>query len=62
MENDSDGDQPIVNEEGAEEVVVADLDKETYGIPSSTRPKRTNTGAGIERIQIVFAGKEYGAK
>ena len=27
-----------------------------------SKPRRTNSGAGVERLQMYFQGKEYGAK
>ena len=48
-----------------EEVVVADIDDEESGHAEPFevgRPKRANAGAGVERLQMDFHGKGYGAK
>ena len=46
----------------AEEVVVANIDDhEPEQSATQTRPRRTNAGAGVERIQMEFTGKGYGA-
>ena len=31
-------------------------------VATNTRPRQTNAGAGVERIQMDFSGKGYGAK
>ena len=46
-----------------EEVVVADLEDNTEPSQNtSTRPRRANAGAGVERLQMGFNGKGYGAQ
>ena len=66
MEEDEDDsetgeDEPTIPA-NAEEVVVADLDDNIEAVPCNTRPKRVNAGAGVERLQMDFSGKEYGTK
>ena len=44
-------------------MVVADLDDVHEPAPTAnTRPRRTNAGAGVERLQMSFSGQGYGAK
>ena len=43
-------------------VAVAPLDDMEIKTVGSTRPKRSNSGAGVEIIQMDFSGKGYGAK
>ena len=53
-----------MTDEFAEEIAVANVD-DTPTSPSpavNTRPRRANAGAGVERLQMDFQGKEYGAK
>ena len=45
-----------------EEVAVAALDDVEVTAAGNTRPRRTNAGAGVERLQMDFSGKGYGAK
>ena len=46
-----------------EEVVVADVeDNPEPSQNTSTRPRRANAGAGVERLQMGFKGKGYGAR
>ena len=45
--------------EATEEVTVADVDDTPV---SNDRPRRTNAGAGVERLQMDFSGKGYQAK
>jgi hypothetical protein len=42
--------------------LVVNIDDNVDAIPSNDRPRRSNAGAGIERIQMDFSGKGYGAK
>ena len=48
----------------AEEVIVADVDDnpEEPMVTEHGRPRRVNAGSGVERIQMDFHGKGYGAK
>ena len=43
-------------------VAVTPLDDVEIEIVGSTRPMRSNSGIGVERIQMSFSGKDYGAK
>ena len=50
-------------QQGNEEVVVADLDDDQEATPTnSDRPRRTNAGAGVERLQMSFSGQRYDTK
>ena len=61
-ESDSDTDPQSSNE--AKEVIVADIDDviEQSEPAEEGRPRRINVGAGVERIQMKFQGKDYRAK
>lgn len=45
-------------------MIVADIDDNVPSIEveHNIRPRRANAGAGVERIQMDFHGKGYGAK
>ena len=44
-------------------MIVADLDDNLEPAPTtSSRPRRTNAGAGVERIQMDSTGKGYGTR
>eukprot|EP00555_Chaetoceros_dichaeta_P000372 CAMPEP_0198279726 /NCGR_PEP_ID=MMETSP1447-20131203/67080_1 /TAXON_ID=420782 /ORGANISM="Chaetoceros dichaeta, Strain CCMP1751" /LENGTH=424 /DNA_ID=CAMNT_0043974931 /DNA_START=1086 /DNA_END=2357 /DNA_ORIENTATION=+ len=59
---DDDKTEEVAHQEN-EEVVVADLDDVHEPAPTAnTRPRRTNAGAGVERLQMSFSGQGYGAK
>ena len=46
-----------------EEVVVADIEDHPESTQTTnSRPRRANAGAGVERIQMDFKGKGYGAR
>ena len=62
IESDSNDAQSIGNEGEAEEVIVADIDDDGDIIPSNVGPRRINAGADVERIQMDFSGKGYGAR
>ena len=47
----------ILSEDG--EVAVAELYGEDVAVTSSAKPRRTNAGAGVERIQMYHSGKDY---
>ena len=49
----------VQTNEDPEEVVVADVND---GPAENSRPRRANAGAGVERLQMDFQGKGYGAK
>ena len=44
------------------EVAVAAIDNADVAVAGNTRPRRANTGAGVERIHIDFSDKDYGSK
>ena len=47
-----------------EEAIIANIDDEDEPEQSvaQSRPRRSNAGAGVERMQMDFAGKGYGAR
>ena len=48
----------------SEEAIIANIDDEEESEQSvaQSRPRRLNAGAGVERIQMEFTGKGYGAR
>ena len=53
-------------EPNVDEIVVANIDDENDPEPeqslAESRPRRTNAGVSVERIQMDFTGKRYGAR
>ena len=51
-------------DDASNETAVAELDDEPMVVDTATnsRPRRANAGAGVERLQMEFGGKGYGAK
>ena len=70
MENEAEEDINNVSgsqeEPNVDEIVVANIDDENDPEPeqslAESRPRKTNAGAGVERIQMGFTGKRYGAR
>ena len=60
-ETDEDDKDSLTSEDSNVPAIVAELDDQREGEVAS-RPRRTNAGAGVERIQMDFTGKYYGAK
>ena len=62
-DEDLNGSVDTQEEPNAEEVVVASIDDHEPEQPTThSRPRRTNAGAGVNRIQMDFTGKGYGAQ
>ena len=47
-----------------EDVIIADIDDDSGQADpiECSRPRRANAGTGVERLQMDFHGKGYGAK
>ena len=58
--NGDEDESEIVTEE--REVAAVALDDVDFAVAGNTRPRRENAGAIVERIQMDFSGKGYGAK
>ena len=63
-EEDIHGAVDIEERPDAEEAIIANIDDEDEPEQSvaQSRPRRSNAGAGVERMQMDFAGKGYGAR
>ena len=63
-EHEEEGEETSTQTTDNEIVVGVEIDNEIEPDPSTikSRPRRANTGAGVERIQMECSGKGYGAK
>ena len=61
VEEDDDEEEGQTDEDVDEPAVVADLD-DLPERESNSRPRRENAGAGVDRLQMAFAGKGYSSK